>query len=336
MSSLELLAAAFSQALNVPVEAPNLENSEVKNFATVHELFNLTVRVSTNTYMPTNVVRTYNNDWRIIDLGGECESGKFTVFIKTHRGKTIPIQAAPCSTVEEIKYAIEQREGIAINQLRLIFAGKQLEDGRTVSHYKITKESTLHVVLRLRGGGPSILDSSELSPEYDYDFTDETDDGSVFMRGGFVYKRPYGWKRIAIKVLGRYSDNKWLGPGGIRRTEDPDEWPVSYHGTYIENANAIVKEGFQAGSGSMYGEGVYSSPDLEMVEEHYAQQFTHKGKSYKCVFQTRVNPDQSNGHLKVVPASVTKQGADYWLSPKHNPRDNVFDVRPYGILIREV
>jgi ubiquitin C len=78
--------------------------------------------------------------------------GGTQIFIKTLTGKTITLEIQPTDTIESIKAKIEDREGIPPTRQRLLFVGKQLEDGHTFEEYGIQKEATLHLVITLEGG----------------------------------------------------------------------------------------------------------------------------------------------------------------------------------------
>jgi len=74
------------------------------------------------------------------------------IYVKLLAWKTLLFNVEPCDPIESVKARISNKEGIDASHQRLVFAGKQLEDGKTLVDYDITEDSIIHLVLRLRAG----------------------------------------------------------------------------------------------------------------------------------------------------------------------------------------
>ena len=238
MSQLSLVASAMSAILDIPVKT--YDECIANGYAISPE------QILDIDFIHRNSLMRVEHDINEVE-DTSTTSAPIQIFVKNLSGDSQAIFVDPHSTVLELKYIIQEKLGYDIRLIRLEFFNRRLEDHKTLRSYNIRKGDNVHISLRLLGGNFDfdysttknfcMIKEEFLDPQYDYDFTYLPDYGT-YIRGREPYKRPYGWKRIALNVSGKYGDDRWLGCVG---DSPADEWPVSYHGTKKKSVNPIAE-----------------------------------------------------------------------------------------------
>ena len=250
------------------------------------------------------------------------DSTTIKVSVKTLTGKTTPITINSQSTITELKDAIREANGLQNEGIKVLYHNKKLEDQSTLSKSNITDGVTLFMIVTMESIAPSFFMNAQtfLDPGYDYQYG-ATDGANAFIRGNRRFIRPCGWTKRALFVLGKYENDIWLGSSSAA-----GEWPVAYHGTKKETAEAFCKRGGVLRSrGKKYtsGKGIYTTPSPALAEQQ-TDSFEFGGLKYKMIFMDRVSMD----HTVEYDLSGIG-GGTYFITSDEK-------VRPYCVLLKQV
>lgn len=238
------------------------------------------------------------------------------VKVRTLTGTCILVEINLLDNISKLKQKIFEQLQIPPERQDLVYSGRHLENADTIGSYGIANQSPIHLAIRL--SSPEVFLSQNLfDPGYDYDFTNINDGNNHPRRGGYIYYRPCGWRRFALKAAGKYENDVWLNAAGGR-----PEWAVTYHGTDSEKLQQLLNKK-RAENRSLEGQivrGFYSTFHIETAMQ-FGKTFTFQNNTYMVIFQSRENID--SGKARVIDGEyVYSETFDY--------------MRPYSICIKSV
>eukprot|EP00111_Clytia_hemisphaerica_P023166 TCONS_00068155-protein len=262
--------------------------------------------------------------------GQSNASGDITLTVKTLTGKSTMVKVKPDSQISDVKDSIRSSDGLGLTQgLKLLHLNKNLKDEATLKDSFITENATLFMIISAETVAPAFYMNAEtfLHPKYDYQYG--AADKTQFSRGNRRFIRPCGWMKKALRVLGKYENNTWLGVAG-RQSETQSaggEWPVAYHGTKKGDVEKLCRERSRnpvhQGQNFTPGKGIYTTSSPHLAEQQ-SESFDFEGHKYKMIFMDRVDMSYTAEY------KVPSGGQDtYFITSEER-------VRPYCILFKKV
>ena len=254
------------------------------------------------------------------DAGTEEQKKGMDIFVDTTEGKQFTVGVDPSHTIAQLKQKLMGIGAIHENKQMLTFGGSPLQNDVSLHGCKMGGGD--RIILMSNEFSYVKINKNEFDSQYNYEYPTSGNSGDHYMRGGEEFERPYGCEKYAVKVIGKYESDVWLGTSGCnsRQNDVPGEWPVSYHGTKDRFAKPIVKDGYKMGHRFKHGRGIYSTPTPDIAIDYYSEPFDHKGVSYKLLFMNRVNMD------------CTKVAKEDGIGTYYVTSDPT-QIRPYAILV---